>query len=62
MFDHDAELFECSSDEIEMVGERLLNADLPAGDRAEREKRDDLVIIGIHCHTTAVELSDPFDT
>jgi len=59
--DGDAEFGEGAHDEIEVLRKGVFHADLAAGDRAEREEGDDLVVVGLDGEGAAVEALDALD-
>src|SRR5690606_4208539 len=61
VFDLDAEFGEGAHDEVEVVGQRLLDADFAAGDRAEGEEGDDLVVVAVDGDVGAVEFGHAGD-
>jgi hypothetical protein len=61
VLDLHAELGEGAVDEVEVVGQGILHAHLAAGDGAEGEEGDDLVVVGVDGEHAALELRDAGD-
>ncbi len=61
VFDLHAELGEGTVDEVEVVGQGVFHPHLAAGDGAEGEEGDDLVVVGVEGENAALERLHPGD-